>query len=922
MRFIDIFKSEQCGEIFNSINEFSSNYLKDYNDQIESLKLKFDTKDIFDFVWGTIELSESEICIIDSPIIQRLRNIQQMGFASYVYCNADYSRFAHTIGVIEAAGRISKIIDKNIKQSASKSNTKLFDMTEIVRLAAIFHDTGHMFFSHVSENFFTNNKKFPEIDKVTNALTYFNENISIRANLHEMLSVMIVNSDEVKRLFDLLITHSYLKSKISYSDENFDTFIDYISGIIIGTAIDKRSLPYSMIIKGCIDADRLDYLSRDSATTKVPLAVDIARLINKITVVKLDKYQPSKVWIDCAEDQPYQSMAIKYSAQRLIWQLSMARSILYQSIYFHHKKLTAEAMFKKACEKIFAVLPNEKLSFAYIMSLTDQSMGEYFQYVVVPEEFHKEQEFTEAKEIMTRIRDRNLYKRVASFSQDAINPQNHIYESFVTNIIENPFSNFHKTFIDSLTREYFSTMDILKKNHQGGSPVFMFIESNWQNDIVSDIPIDYGNASHRFSSDVFKETPVFGEQNKQKQYYFVTDQNERKYVYIALEKVLFREHQMRIDEGASTCAKFTLEELEKVKDRLFELDYYNDCLELLPDNLFIRQYNNDVFSEVVKKYQNFSGAEKSKVTEDTLINYLKQFLYLNCGKKELGLLLNGILLLLKKAIFIDREFFVRNMASLMGKISRKGYNKKYIVKLGGTFDSANHLFYYFNDIKFDNEKEKETFSFHEQLSAILETADRAGSCIIFFDDGACSGTQVVSIFQELMGVPVERRATGETHGQELSEENKNKLKTFEIVLAYICFNSNSKEYILDELKKLGICNVIIEFEHDLKTKVFDPEAKIFESQEQLDIVQEHLRKIGYEILKSAKTDKDYILDKQWDEKMLQDSSLGYDDAQQIVVLERSIPTYSLTALWQDGKFEGRDWHGLFKRTDKKQMITA
>ena len=915
MRFIDIFKSEECKEIFQNVNEFSSKYLKDYIVQIESLEPKFDSKDIFDFVWGTIELSPSEICLIDSPLLQRLRNIQQLGFASYVYCNADYSRFAHTIGVVEAAGRISKIIDKNLIQPPPDPET--FNMTEIVRFAAIFHDTGHMFFSHVSETFLTNNRKFPKFEKVTAALTYFNGNIYIPATLHEMLSVMIVNSDEVKRLFKLI--RKYQGSKIPLSDEHFNKFIDYISGIIVGTAIDKRSLPYSMVIKGCIDADRLDYLSRDSATTKVPLAVDIARLINKITVVKLTRYDPSKVWIEYTEDQPYQAMAIKYSAQRLIWQLSMARSILYQSIYFHHKKLTAEAMFKKACEKIFAILPVEKLSFAYIMSLTDQAMGEYFQYVVVPEESHKMREFTEANEIMARIRDRDLYKRVASFSQDAIYAENYVYETFVANIIEDSFSNYHKTFIDSLTMEYSNILGILDKKSPDKPPVFMFIEANWQNDIVSDIAIDYGNASYRLSSDVFKETSVFGEQNKQKQYYFVTDQNERIFVYAALEKVLYQKHQMRIDGGASTCAKFKLEELEKEKDKLFEANYYNDCLELLPDNLFMRQYNSEVFSEVVKKYQNFSGAENSKVTKETLINYLKQYLRLNCDKKELSLLLNGILLLLQNAIFIDREFFVRNMTSLIRKISEKGYNKKYIVKLGGVFDSANHQFYYFNDIKFHNKKEKETFSFHEQLPVILEDADNVGNCIMFFDDGACSGTQVVSIFQELMGIPIEQRATGETHGQELSEENKNKLKTFEIVLAYICFNSNSKKYILDELKKLGICNVIIEFEHDLKTKVFDPDAGIFDSQEQLKTVRKYLRKMGYEILKSAKTDKDGVLDERWDEEMLQDSSLGYDDAQQIVVLERSIPTYSLTALWQNGKFEGRDWHGLFKRTEKSKQ---
>lgn len=910
MRFIDIFNSEHCIELFKSINEFSRNYLRCYNDQIESLGLNFEKKDIFDIVWGTIELSKAEICLIDSPIIQRLRNIQQLGFASYVYCNADYSRFAHTIGVVEAAGRITKVIEKNLPP---KKDDETFNMREIVRLGAIFHDTGHMFFSHVSENFFTYNKEFPENEKITRALTFFNENISAKATLHEMLSVMIVNSEEVKRFLNLptLELRSNLLPK-----NNFNKFIDYISGLIVGTAIDKDILPYSMIIKSGIDADRLDYLYRDSAITKVPLAVDIARLINKITVVELENYNSkSTVWNDYSKDKPYKVMAIKYSAQRLVWQLSMARSIMYQSIYFHHKKLTAETMFRKACEKLFKILPAEKRTLTYIMSLTDQAMSEYFHYIIVPENLHKNQNFFEAKDIITRIRDRNLYKRVASFSQEATSVPNYVYESFVTNIIENPFSEDYQKFVISLENEYLNILKILEEKQPESDPVFMFIESNWQIDIVADIPIDYGNSSYKFSSIVFKDTPVFGEQNRHKQYYIVTDQKERIWVYVALERVLFKEHKIRIDVGASTCAKFLLADLDEVKNKLFERKYYNDCPELLSDNFILNHYDNSVFLNVVQKYQTFSGTEDSKITEKTLLNYLKQFLALNCDKNELSLLLNGVLLLLQKATFINRDFISKNIPLLLNKIAeKKGIKKKNLVKLGGSLDSANHMTYFFNDIK--NYIEKENGQIFDHLPDALSTNNDANTCIIIYDDAAYSGKQVVSIFQELMGIPIDQRETDEEHGQKLSEEDKEKIKTCDIVLAYLCFNSSSEKYILENLEKLGIGNVCIEYVQDLTTKVFDPKSKIFSSQEQQDIVQRHLKDIGYKVQKSARTSEDGVLKERWDEERFKSSSLGYNDAQQIVVLEHSIPTYSLTPLWQNGKFNEFEWKGLFQRTKK------
>jgi HD superfamily phosphohydrolase len=910
MRFIDILNDKNCKEIFENVNTFSNEILKPYNDQIESGDFIPDAKDIFDFVWGTVELSAVEICLIDSPIIQRLRNIQQLGFASYVYCNADYNRFAHTIGVVEAAGRIAKVVTNELKKKSYILANKNLDMEEVVRLGAIFHDTGHMFFSHVSENFFTNNENFYERNKIITALTFFNEHISVRASLHEMLSVMIVNSDEVKRFF--VLTFKYAEKSKLTCDEHYNTLIDYISGLIVGTAIDKKILPYSKIIKGSIDADRLDYLSRDSATTKVPLAVDIARLIKKITVVVLKKYQPSRLWRDHTLDTQNISIAIQYSAQRLIWQLSMARSILYQSIYFHHKKLTAEAMFIKACEKIFNLIPSGKHNFTYIMSLTDQAMGENFQDIVIPKKLHKKEQFNEAKEIIDRIKNRNLYKRVAGFSQDAFYSPNYKYVPFATNVLENQFTKEHKAFIKDLTNEHIKIIDILKENRPKKNPVFMFIEANWQNGPLDAIPVDFGNEPYKMSSDIFKNTAAFGEENIQKKYYLVTDQPKRILAYIAFEKVLFRQLGIRVKDGASTCSKFTLEKLEETRMNLFEKNYYNDDYRLLSDNLFCELYNKNLFLEIVNKYQGFSGVSNSKITRETLFCYLKQYLYLDCNKDELKQILEGILLLLQKAIFIDRKYFSQNITSLMKKIKSKGYKKNYVVKFGSSFDSATHLSYYFNDIK-----EKKTFYFIESITDVLSLASNdPDSSILFIDDGAYSGKQAVSIFQELMGIPVEQRATNENHVNELCHEDKEKLKKTNIILGYICFNSQNENYILEELEKLGICNVCIVYEHDLIKKVFEPQTDIFSSEEQLLIVKRHLENIGYEVQKSAKSDENGKLKERWHEERIHNSALGYNDAQQIVIFDFNIPTYTLTALWQNGKYKGHEWRGLFQRTDK------
>ncbi len=908
MQFRDIFKTDVCRDLFKSVNCFSSHFLKGYNDQIESLGFYARPKDIFDYIWGTVELSAVEICLLDSPLIQRLRNIKQLGFAHYVYCNADYSRFAHTIGVVEISGRMANVVTRNLKQPILNNQT--FYMREVIRLAAIFHDCGHMFYSHVSEKFFTDNPNCKYNQMITKALSYFNEQISTRAAFHEMLSVMIVNSDEVYRLFSLIAKHME-HSRIRENEET-DLLIDYISGLIVGTAVDKNILPYSMIIKGAIDADRMDYLSRDSSTTKVPLAVDIGRLINKVTVVKINDYQPSRVWNDhTTEDYPYQSMAIQYSARRLIGQLSMARSIFYQSIYFHHKKLTAEAMFRKACEYIFELTPD--MDFSQIMSFHDHIFNEYFAEVMVPPKYRDDSKCRVAYDILIRIRDRNLYKRVASFSQDVLDSvENYVYESFVTNVIEDQASEAYSFFVKRLTEEYYKVLDCLNKQRPADPPAFMFIEANWINKMTDDIPVDFGNAPYRMSSQIYKETPTFGEENRQKEYYLVTDQDERELVYAALERVLYLQYKIRIQENAYTCAKFTSEQLDKIKGKLLEDNYYNDSLCLLSDRIIKQLYDSQLFRNVANKYRSFIGVRQSRVTESSLFQYLRQYLLVYCNKEEIRYLLDGVLRLLMEATFIDREFFSGNVSSLMKKILEKGYKNNYMVKLGGAFDSANRLTYYFNDIK-----EKREFNFVETVPDTLKIANNSDSCIVFFDDGAYSGKQVVSIFQELMGVPVEQRETNETHTKELDEESKRLIQSSRIILAYICFNKNSEKWILDKLIELGIGNVEIVFERDLSQKVFSRPGEIFSSEKQCEVVKSKLEEIGYQVQRSSKVKADgKTFKERWDEKRVKNSALGYNDAQQMVVFEFNVPTYTLTPFWQNGSYQGTKWKGLFQRTDK------
>lgn len=40
------------------------------------------------------------------------------------------------------------------------------------------------------------------------------------------------------------------------------------------------------------------------------------------------------------------------------------------------------------------------------------------------------------------------------------------------------------------------------------------------------------------------------------------------------------------------------------------------------------------------------------------------------------------------------------------------------------------------------------------------------------------------------------------------------------------------------------------------------------------------------------------------------------NAQQIVFLKSSVPTYTITAFWAEGTYKGFEWKPLFRRTNK------
>lgn len=273
-------------------------------------------------------------------------------------------------------------------------------------------------------------------------------------------------------------------------------------------------------------------------------------------------------------------------------------------------------------------------------------------------------------------------------------------------------------------------------------------------------------------------------------------------------------------------------------------------------------------------------------------------------EKNLKILFKGFFNILKNVKYIDKIQMQCELKILLKKIENYINEPYKIIKYGKNEDSSYYLLQYLCDSVF----KKNIVELNKALN------DDSIETIVFLDDGMNSGHQMLSVFQEYMGVEKRKRATYERHVKTLSKANKRKFERKKIVIGYIFFNEKSENYIITELKKLGLKNVKVIFNYTFFPKLKD-RNDIFDSQSEKEITMSFLQLIGLNLLQNSKRINKTTYKERWSKKRIRKSALGYNDAQQLIVYDYNIPTYTLPALWEAGVVNGVSWKGLFKRKD-------
>ena len=892
--FFKMFSSGVFVEVFDDINDFTQALLSDYLNK----DLQNGEKVIYDAVWGNIELSKAEMVIIDSPIIQRLKRINHLGLSDYVYPGSTYSRFYHTLGVISLSGQMANAINKRNLGIDEKFKEA---MILLVRYAAIFHDTGHMLYSHASEHFFSNNEEALLYSVVQRMKDEFIKKTKENVALHEILSCMIVNSKAVKEMMN----YSFKQTGNSYltDDIMFETYIDYITCLIVGVAVDKQILPYKQIINGSIDADKCDYLTRDSYMTKVPVAVDVDRLIQKLCLVSIkgEDITLPLIWNDSTDEKEYLELAIKDSAEKTLFQLCMARDTMYGSVYYHQKVLTVETTLRNILKVYQDLFPDQFNKFSRILKLSDDLLGdkniEYLLCIAKNEDYKRKHDILSLANMIRALKDRTLCKRVLNFKNQCLEGNDEETMIFFRDIIRDTDSSKRNIFLRDIKIEYFNCYKILYGKEPENVEMFFVHQPMTSYDQKKvKVHIDIGSNKRR---DYRGYSYLESKESNDKEFLLVTNQQDRVLVMLAAEKVLFDIYNVKLKDECFACLKRSISDIDKTRRCLYESGYYDGPQYVLISKglLYSYQITLNKLKEIENRFATYEGPNGYKVTLNGVENFLKQFMASLKEKSDNNVieLLRGIVHLLKNAKYIDRGMFVN---AFLKELKKKEFEKYNVCTVGKQQDSGVHFAYFLNDIKNDMPNLNIVENFEQWFSSAEDES------AIFFDDGSYSGKQILSIFQEYMGIPKDERVTAENHVCELNDHLKDKLKNTHIILFFVCFNVYNKEELLTGFSDLGLIKIEILYANEMNSELYDSLSPI---------VKNTLKTIGLSLIKSIKADNP-----NWSNKRIEEAALGYNNAKQMVISKSSVPTYTLSAFWIEKGYtdNGINWKPLFKRTPK------
>lgn len=238
--------------------------------------------------------------LINCREFQRLRRIKQLGLSELVFPGANHTRFAHSIGVLRTAKKFlhrCKLLGLDLNQ----------EQETFILCAALLHDVGHGPFSHAFE--------------------------TVTKDRHERRTLEIIQNPDTEVHQKLTAFNPNFPAQLGmFFDEDWEE--DGAEAFIPSA--------YTEIVSSQMDADRFDYLLRDSICTGTQYGrFDLEWILEHLDFHKTGKrhffYVTSKAFL---------------TAEAYVF----ARYHMYRTVYFHKTTRAAEVMLKLLFQRLKAMV--------------------------------------------------------------------------------------------------------------------------------------------------------------------------------------------------------------------------------------------------------------------------------------------------------------------------------------------------------------------------------------------------------------------------------------------------------------------------------------------------------------------------------------------------------------------------------------
>lgn len=358
------------------------------------------------FTERDLRATRFEMAVIDCRIVQRLRDVKQLGQSSVTFPTAEHSRFSHALGSLYWATKMLSYLRENYfskgncerldecnsilkrtvlkgypDETALDSELPWFD--QLVRLAALLHDVSHLPYGHTLEDqaglLPRHDEDLERIDWIFERL--FNElkdspHLRVLERGKDQLAVLRRLLEQCRSLYDvgiLLKTEKAVEEEAPAKDKvqaegeaepNTVELAEEIPNTAEKTTLklvkgkNKFKEPTSLteelfpvltlvydIVNNTICADLIDYLQRDTLNCGMPWTIDKA-LLAHLKVLKREPPNDSRLLrLGVAVGR---NGKLRHDVITAVLGLLRARYDVTEKVYYHHTKCAADAMLEKA----------------------------------------------------------------------------------------------------------------------------------------------------------------------------------------------------------------------------------------------------------------------------------------------------------------------------------------------------------------------------------------------------------------------------------------------------------------------------------------------------------------------------------------------------------------------------------------------